>query len=773
VESTTPIRVRELVLHAVLLIVLLAIVFSATFLRGEMISPGAMLYETPPWSDQRTADIPIVDNRLTADALSQFHLWFVLVKASIAKNEWPLWNPTEYGGLPLMANFQSTVTYPPRLLHAVFDTHVATTIYILLKLWLCGMMAYLCGRGLDLSGGASRFLSVAWMLGSYNLVWAYWPIPDVAVWVPILFLSVEQVLRQRYRRGLFGMAFSATLLLLAGHPETAFTAALGIGVYFFARLCTQGAPIVVMSKQVCACAAAWGLALVVCSAQVLPFIEYLPRSHTFGHRPELDAGAFSLPLDHIAGLWAPRFFGLSANGTFWGWEEWNSNFTGMVYVGVGVWFAASLLLVPGKKKRGVMALAAVASAFLLLAFDIPAINVVKRLPLLSSLWHFYFASFAMFALPLLAAYGLDHWQSSRRTVRDLVRPIGFAISIVVIPAIIYLLYRDHLSTLALDSNVVISISIAGLVITAMALALALFRGKLLFITSAIIVAAELIYVTYPLHPTVPRQHLYPETELTEFLTEPEPPMRVSVNSGGFPAELGAGILPAYGVHQLWGYDGITPNRILGFLGLASDPVVWERVEPIAAVEYYLFREADDDWSPGERYTQQTALNGIGVWKNDAAWSRVTLVPSLKQFPDEQAVLDAMKAVDFDPKQVVYTDAVDVESFSGSSSVEVDHAEIVNFSANLVVVNVKTASKSVLVMSDAYDPGWQATINGEPATVFPSFHAFRGVVVPSGEHYVIFKYAPRAFRIGLWISFIGLIASSVIGIVVLVARKRRG
>ncbi len=763
---------RELVLQGAILIALLGVVFSGTFLRGEMISPGAMLYETAPWSAQRTSDIPIVENRLTGDALSQFHLWFVLVKDAVAHNEWPLWNPTEYAGLPLLANFQSTVFYPPRLVHALFDVHVGTTLYILLKLWLCGMTAYLCGRGLALSVGASRFLSVAWMLGSYNLVWAYWPLPDVGAWIPVLFWSAEMVLQRQYRRGVFGMAFSATLLLLAGHPETAFTAALGIGAYFLVRLVTQGSPAAVMAKQVGVCAAAWGMALLACSAQLLPFLEYLPRSHTFGHRPELDAGAFSLPLDHLAGLWAPRFFGLSARGTFWGWGEWNSNFTGMIYVGIGVWFCAALLLAPGERRRGVIPLAAVAGLFLLSAFDIPAINAMKRLPLLSSLWHFYFQSFAMFALPLLAAYGLDHWTSKVRPLRDLARPLAIGVVMIAVPALVFALYRGHLNTLALDSNAALSITISVLVVAGIAAVVVLLRGKMVYASVSAVVAIELIYATMPLHPTVARSLLYPRTELTDYLTKSDIPHRVSVNSGEFPAELGAGILPAYGVQQLWGYDGITPNRILGFLGLAGDPSVWARIEPIASVEYYLFPDAGEAWSPGAAYTKEGVFEGIGVWKNEAAWPRVSLIPGLRRVADEAAVLDAMRQGDFDPRRVAITDSTEVESFQHETFGEDAVASISSYTANRVVVAVESPGTAVLVLSDAYDPGWKATIDGTPVEVFPVYYAFRGVAMPEGDHEVVFEYKPRAFQLGLLISVAGLAMGSVLSIIVLIARKRR-
>jgi hypothetical protein len=775
-STPQPIRPVEVLLHAALLLVLLAIVFPSTFLRAEMISPGAMLYESPPWSDQRTPEVPVVANRLTGDALSQFHLWFVLVKTSIEAGEWPLWNPTEYGGLPLLANYQSTVFYPPRLLHAFLDVHVATTFYILLKLWLCGMTAYLCGRSLGLGRATGRFFSALWMLGGYNLVWAYWPLPDVAAWVPVLFWSVEQVLQTRLRRGLFGMAFSGTMLLLGGHPETAFTISLGIGGYFLVRLATDQQPANTKVKQVLACSGAWALALLVCSAQILPFIEYLPRSHTFGHRPEMDAGAFSLPTDHIAALFAPRFFGLSASNTFWGWEGWNSNFSGMIFAGTGVWACAALLLAPGRRRKGVIPLAIVAGFFLLLAFDFPGLNAVKRLPLISSSWHFYFSGFAMFALPLLGAYGLEHWGSRERAFADLKRPAAFVGATLVIPLIVYFLYRgssEHVDTGGVA--VVIAIVCVGLVLAAVSLLPNRANWSIAVLVVTIAAAAEVVYATHPLHPTVKRSLLYPETELTTHLAAMEKPIRFSVKSGGFPGELGAGILPAYGVYQIWGYDGITPNRILGFLGLAADAGVWSRVEPLAAMQYYLFPKADQSWSPGDYFTKTAEINGLGVWRNERAWPHARLVPALRVMENEAAVLKAMSADDFDPISAVVTDSKNVTPFESERNGTLGNVEVTGYTLSTITLRVNAEKRCVLFLSETYDPGWTAAIDGEPAEVFPAYHAFRGVVIESGEHVVEMQYEPRAFQIGLGVSAVAMMLSTLVSIALIarIGRRPRG
>ena len=416
-------------------------------------------------------------------------------------------------------------------------------------------------------------------------------------------------------------------------------------------------------------------------------------------------------------------------------------------------------------------MAAVAGFFLLLAFDVPILNAVKQLPLLSSLWHFYFASFAMLALPLLAAHGIDHWFSRERALRDMFRPaivavIGFALS-----GLVFLLYREHLATIALESNVMIAVFFGLLCVLAIGAAMFAPR-RIAFSAAAIVVAAELLYATNPLHPTVARRLLYPETALTAFLTDQTIPKRVSVKSGDFPAELGAGILPAYGVPQLWGYDGITPNRILEFLGLAADSATWERVEPVAAVEYYLF-QARDDWSPGDKFSAETSLNGLTVWRNEAAWRRATLVPSLRRVGDAESVLSAMGDESFKPRDVVITDAETVTSFESGVLGDESSARVVAYSSNEVTVTTETPQQSVLVLSDAYDPNWRAYIGGEETPVFPAYHAFRGVVVPPGAHEVVFRYEPRAFWTGFWISIAGTQVGMWVAVAMLLARRKRG
>ena len=66
------------------------------------------------------------------------------------------------------------------------------------------------------------------------------------------------------------------------------------------------------------------------------------------------------------------------------------------------------------------------------------------------------------------------------------------------------------------------------------------------------------------------------------------------------------------------------------------------------------------------------------------------------------------------------------------------------------------STVTLVLNDAYYPGWKATINGQPADIFPAYYAFRGLILPPGQHTIEFRYRPASFTWGVWISGVSLL-----------------
>jgi uncharacterized membrane protein YfhO len=61
----------------------------------------------------------------------------------------------------------------------------------------------------------------------------------------------------------------------------------------------------------------------------------------------------------------------------------------------------------------------------------------------------------------------------------------------------------------------------------------------------------------------------------------------------------------------------------------------------------------------------------------------------------------------------------------------------------------------LVLTDTYYPGWQASVDGQPADIAQVNVMFRAVALPAGQHRVVFEFKPRSVQMGAWISGLAL------------------
>ncbi len=76
------------------------------------------------------------------------------------------------------------------------------------------------------------------------------------------------------------------------------------------------------------------------------------------------------------------------------------------------------------------------------------------------------------------------------------------------------------------------------------------------------------------------------------------------------------------------------------------------------------------------------------------------------------------------------------------------ASLVSYSAEQVVARTRSDRPGLLVLKEAYYPGWEATVNGEAVVIYAANVLFRGVPVPAGENEVVFTYRPQSWRTGL-------------------------
>lgn len=86
------------------------------------------------------------------------------------------------------------------------------------------------------------------------------------------------------------------------------------------------------------------------------------------------------------------------------------------------------------------------------------------------------------------------------------------------------------------------------------------------------------------------------------------------------------------------------------------------------------------------------------------------------------------------------------------------AEITRYRNQRVELKATMERPSWLVLSDAFYPGWRATLDGRATTVHQANYIFRAVQVPAGEHTVVFSYFPVRLKVGLALMAACLVAA---------------
>ena len=147
-----------------------------------------------------------------------------------------------------------------------------------------------------------------------------------------------------------------------------------------------------------------------------------------------------------------------------------------------------------------------------------------------------------------------------------------------------------------------------------------------------------------------------------------------------------------------------------------------------------------------------------VYENLQVRPRVWLAQEIEKVTDQEA-LQAIKtgqlkgSLKFDPARSAL-----VEGIGESSHNEIDSqasATVTELRDTSMVVRTTSSQPAFLLTADAFYPGWKATIDGQPTQLYRVDYAIRGVVIPAGEHLVLFEYRPRSFYVGAAISVLSL------------------
>lgn len=149
--------------------------------------------------------------------------------------------------------------------------------------------------------------------------------------------------------------------------------------------------------------------------------------------------------------------------------------------------------------------------------------------------------------------------------------------------------------------------------------------------------------------------------------------------------------------------------------------------------------------------------------------RVSVVPDWRVVPGAVAALGAVTAEGFDPAMsAVLEDDPGIEPVEGGTPGTASYAER---RPEDVTVRVDAPVPSIVVVRNAWEEGWTATVDGEPAEVLPTDLVLQGVAVPAGMHEVRLVYREPALARGLLGSAIAWLGLLVVLAMILVRGRR--
>jgi uncharacterized membrane protein YfhO len=106
------------------------------------------------------------------------------------------------------------------------------------------------------------------------------------------------------------------------------------------------------------------------------------------------------------------------------------------------------------------------------------------------------------------------------------------------------------------------------------------------------------------------------------------------------------------------------------------------------------------------------------------------------------------------------------SFHGSAAIK-------NYRNNRVEIDARLSDPGILVLTDAFYPGWKVFVGGREQSILRANYLFRGVALPAGNHRVEFIYQPMSFKLGLTISLFTAGLLFVMPLVIWFRRKTCG
>jgi hypothetical protein len=739
--------------------------FYKTIFFGLMPFPGDLLVSGyAPWNHESyggyvSGAVPSKDQYF--DVIRELYPWKTIVVSEVKKGTFPLWNPYNFSGAPLLANYQSQVIYPFTLLYFLMPQKAAWTIMVIIQPILGSIFLYLFATEIGLSSAAAIVAALLFDFSGFASVWMeFTTIWQTIMWLPLLLYLIERGVKQEHlsirQQILFIVALYSAIT--AGHPQDFINSFLFLLIYCVFRM--KSAKIFVPSLIFVI-----GIPFFIAAPQIFPTIELFRSSARVAHD-------YKGIIENMLIQW--RQLPLIAVADYFGNPATKSNITGdyvgkTLSVGVAGFLLAILSLWQSKKSWHKTFFAVTGAVILLITVRSPLTELLYRYPwpVLSTGTPTRILFLLMLALSVLAGFGFDALKKSKHI------PIPVIVGLWVLFAFLWIF-----SPIKRIMLLAAGILLAGSIIIVIA-----NRNKPVLLLFIPLVASELLYGFVKFNPFVPVTFVYPENKLIKELQT-----LTGINRfwGYGTAAVEANFATQTGLYSPDGTDPLNLNWYNRFIQSSregniavsfnrttrSDATLAPgygkedlpanefrlRVMDLLGVKYVLDRgenPKDENTFPTTRFKLIDKVDDWTIYENLKAAPRFFVTGDVRPYMDTKDFETQFFAPDFAPDKTVLLTQQDFNTIPKFTAGKHD-IQLSNYKPASVTFKVISDSPAFLFLSDTYDNGWLASVNGKNTPVYKADFAFRGVAVPSGTSTVTFSYRPKSFTTGVWMSFISLI-----------------
>jgi uncharacterized membrane protein YfhO len=111
-----------------------------------------------------------------------------------------------------------------------------------------------------------------------------------------------------------------------------------------------------------------------------------------------------------------------------------------------------------------------------------------------------------------------------------------------------------------------------------------------------------------------------------------------------------------------------------------------------------------------------------------------------------AARDALNSPQFDPRSTVFVETGPLPKLENCDP-RGDAVRMPLHAANRVRITAQLGCRGMVILTDAWFPGWRASVDGRAAPIDEVYGAVRGVTVDAGNHLIEMRYRPVSVILG--------------------------